>query len=67
MEEAIKFEVEDKDGNLVMAELALNNTKEVVELRTKGSKKVFVVDWIELRNVFKRALDIWSTDIKSEE
>ena len=67
MEEAIKFEVEDKDGNLVMAELVLNDTKEVVELRMKGGKKVFVVDWIELRKVFKRALDMWNTDVKSEE
>ena len=67
MEEAIKFEVEHKDGNLVMAELVLNNTKEVVELRMRGNKKVMSVDWIELRNVFKRALDMWSTDIKSEE
>jgi len=67
MEEAIKFEVEDKDGNAVMAELVLNDTKEVVELRMKGGKKVFVVDWTELQNVFKRVLSIWDTDVKSEE
>jgi len=67
MEEAIKFEVEDKDGNAVMTELVLNDTKEVVELRMKGSKKVLTVDWIELRNVFERALDMWDTDVKSEE
>jgi len=60
MEEAIKFEVEDKDGKLVMAELVLNDTKEVVELRMKGGKKVFVADWIELRNVFKRTFSIWN-------
>ena len=61
MEESIKFEVEDKDGNLMMAELALNNTKEVVELRMKGGKKVFVVDWVELRKVFERTFSIWNT------
>ena len=45
MEEAIKFKVEDKDGNAMMAEVVLNDTKEVVELR----------------KVFKRALDMWET------
>ena len=67
MEEAIKFEVEDKDGNAMMAELVLNNTKEVVELQMRGNKKVMTVDWKELRKVFKRALDVWNTDAKSEE
>ena len=67
MEEAIKFEVEDKDGNAMMAELVLNDTKEVVELRMRGNKKVMTVDWEELRKVFKRALDMWNTDAKSEE
>ena len=62
MEEAIKFEVEDKDGNLVMAELVLDNTKEIVELQMKGSKKVFSVDWVELRQVFVRALSMWDTE-----
>lgn len=59
MEETIRFEVEDKDGTPVMAEFALDDTKEVVELRMKGGKKVFAVDWIELRNVFKRTFQIW--------
>jgi len=63
MEEAIKFEVEVKDGNAVMAELVLNATKEMVELQMK--KKVLVVEWEELQNVFKRALDMWN--MKSEE
>ena len=67
MEEAIKFEVEDKDGNAMMAEVVLNDTKEVVELRMRGNKKVMTVDWEELRKVFKRALDMWNTDAKSEE
>lgn len=61
MEEAIKFEVEDKDGNLVIAEIVLDSTKEVVELQMKGSKKVFSVDWIELQEVFTRALNMWET------
>ena len=65
MEEAIKFEAKDKDGNAVMAELVLNDTKEVVELRMKGGKKVLAVEWEELQNVFKRALDMWN--IKSKE
>ena len=62
MEEAIKFEVEDKDGNAVMAELVLDDTKEIVELQMKGSKKVFVVDWVDLRGVFVRALSMWDTE-----
>ena len=67
MEEAIKFEVEDKDGNAVMAELVLlGNMKDMVELQMKSGKKVFSVDWEELRDVFTRALDIWDTDIKTE-
>jgi len=67
MEEAIRFETEDKDGNAVMAELVLNKTKDMVELQMKGGKKVFVVEWTELQNVFKRVLSIWDTDVKSEE
>ena len=66
MEEAIKFEVEDKDGNAMMAELVLNDTKEVVELRMRGNKKVMTVDWEELRKVFKRALVLWDTIVKTE-
>ena len=64
MEETIRFEVEDKDDSAVMAELALNDTKETVELRMKGGKTVFIVDWIELRKVFKRTFEIW--DIPNE-
>jgi len=65
MEEAIKFEVEDKDGNAVTAELVLDSTKETAELQMKGGKKVLAVEWEELQNVLKRALDMWN--IKSEE
>ena len=61
MEEAIKFEVEDKDGNAMMAEVVLNDTKEVVELRMRSNKKVMSVNWKELRRVFKRALEMWET------
>lgn len=61
MEEAIKFEVEDKDGNLVIAEIVLDSTKEVVELQMKGNKVVFSVDWVELQKVFTRALNMWET------
>ena len=65
MEEAIKFEVDGKDGEAVTAELVLNKTKDMVELQMKGGKKVLAVEWEELQNVFKRALDMWN--IKSEE
>lgn len=67
MEEALKIEVEDANGAIIVVELVLDGDRETAEMRMKNGKKVFSVEWGTLREVMERALVMWKSEDVLEE